>query len=100
MIWAVRDEISKQEPIRKGGRITGYQEVVVDHGIEDKRLLVLEAEFASPLRVLGREGNILSAVIREGWDTGDLRTLTKNSAAKATGAHITILGHITKYHRL
>lgn len=44
----------------------------------------------------GREGNTLSAVLRQGWDSGNLRVLTKNSAARATGAHISIIGHITK----
>ena len=83
LIWAVRDPIEKKEEI-------------IDEGIHDKRLLVLESEFSSVLRVLRREGNILSAVIRQAWDNGNLRTLTKNSPAKATGAHISILGHITK----
>ena len=69
--------------------------VVVDEGVEDKRLLVVEGEFASVLRVGQREGNTLSPIIRTAWDTGDLRTMTKNSPEKATGAHITILGHIT-----
>ena len=42
-----------------------------------------------------REGNILSRVLRDGWDRGNLATLTKNSPARATGAHISIVGHIT-----
>jgi hypothetical protein len=97
LIWAVRDEITKDEPVREKGRPTGeYQRVVVDRGIEDKRLLVLESEFASTLRVMGRDGNTLSAVIRQAWDSGDLRTMTKNCPAQATGAHISLIGHITK----
>src|SRR5437762_3189358 len=43
-----------------------------------------------------REGNTLSPVIRSAWDCGDLKTMVKNSPAKATGAHISIVGHITK----
>jgi hypothetical protein len=43
-----------------------------------------------------REGNTLSPVARQGWDTGDLKTLTKNDPTVATGAHISILGHITR----
>jgi hypothetical protein len=64
--------------------------------VSDKRLLVFEGEFASVLRVCGRDGNTLSAIIRNAWDTGNLRTLTKNSPAVATGAHISIIGHITR----
>ena len=100
LIWAVRDPIEKQEPIRengkKSGKVTGYQTVVTDEGIADKRLMVIEEEFASVLRMPGREGNILSAVIRQAWDDGNLRTLVKNSPARATGAHISIIGHITR----
>lgn len=98
LIWAVRDAIVKKEPIKdkKSGEVTGYREYLEDEGVEDKRLLVFESEFASTLRVLSRDGNTLSAVIRNSWDSGNLRTLTKNSPAKATGAHISIIGHITK----
>ena len=73
-----------------------YQTVIDDPGVEDKRLFVLESEFATVLRVSERDGNTLSSVIRQAWDAGDLRTMTKNSSVKATGAHISILGHITK----
>jgi Protein of unknown function (DUF3987) len=96
LIWAVRDPIERQEPIKKNGRIVDYQTVITDHGVEDKRLLDLETEFASVLRILGREGNTLSATVRQAWDSGVLRILTKNSPAKATDAHISIVGHITR----
>ena len=66
-----------------------------DPGVSDKRLLVIEPEFASPLRMMRREGNVLGATTRQAWDDGDLRTLTKNSPLRATGAHISIIGHIT-----
>ena len=95
LIWAVRDPIEKQEPVRDRGRIVNYETVITDHGIDDKRLMVIEPEFASVLRVMGRDGNNLSPVIREAWDSGDLSTLTKNSPAKSTAAHTSIIGHIT-----
>jgi hypothetical protein len=100
LIWAVRDPIVKKEPIREGkgknAKIVDYQEVVADEGVTDKRLLVLESEFASVLKVMAREKNTLSATIRQAWDTGRLRILNKNSPAKATDAHISIIGHITR----
>ncbi len=43
-----------------------------------------------------REGNILSAVIRNAWDGRILQVATKNSPAKASNAHISILGDITR----
>ena len=67
----------------------------MDAGVADKRLLVVESEFASVLKMNSREGNILSAVLRQAWDEGDLRTLVKNSPESATGAHISVIGHIT-----
>jgi hypothetical protein len=42
-----------------------------------------------------REGNILSRVLRDAWDRGDLATMTKNSPARASGACISVIGHIT-----
>ncbi len=98
LIHAVRDERVKREPIRERGtqRVTGYQEVLEDEGVDDKRLLVIEGEFAQALKVLGREGNTLSPVIREAWDGKSLRVMTRNSPAKATDLHIGILGHITR----
>src|SRR5437773_2051459 len=44
---------------------------------------------------MSRTSNTHAAIIRQAWDTGNLRTLTKNSPAAATGAHISIIGHIT-----
>ena len=96
LIWSVRDPIEKEEPIRERGHVTGYQSVQTDAGESDKRLLCQEGEFAGVLRVLEREGNTLSAIIRSAWDTGTLTTLTKNSPARATNAHISVIGHITK----
>jgi hypothetical protein len=100
LIWQIRDEIRKTEPIKEKKRITGYQEVVVDKGISDKRLLVLEEEFANVLRQAAREGNTLSAVVRQSWDSGVLSSLTKNSPGRATDAHVSIVGHITKQELL
>ncbi|MDQ6617419.1 MAG: YfjI family protein [Actinomycetota bacterium] len=67
-----------------------------DVGVHDKRRLVLETEFAQVLKVLSREGNTLSPVIRNAWDAKTLRTLVKTAPIRATGAHIAIVGHITK----
>jgi hypothetical protein len=92
----VRDAVVSREAIREKGRVVGYQEVETDAGVADKRLLVTESEFASVLKVAGREGNTLSAVLRQAWDAGNLRTLTKNSPSRATGAHISIIGHVTR----
>ena len=89
LIWAVRDPIIKLTD-------ENSRDSISDEGVSDKRLLVVEEEFASALRVMSRDGNTLSPTIRRAWDKGTLRSLTKNSPARATGAHISILGHITR----
>jgi len=68
---------------------------VIDPGEDDKRLLVLEAEFAGALTMMRRPGSVLSRVIRDAWDCPDLAVLTKNNPTRATGPHISIIGHIT-----
>lgn len=94
LIWAVRDKIMKLNPVKKAGRTVDYEDIIEDPGVTDKRLLIVETEFAGTLRILGREGNTLSAVIRNAWDSGNLQTLTKNSPARSNGAHVSIIGHI------
>ena len=96
LIWQVRDPIERTEPVKEKGRVNGYQHVIADEGVSDKRLMIVEPELARVFRVLEREGSTLSALIREAWDSGDLRTLTKNSPARATNAHVSIIGHITR----
>jgi hypothetical protein len=95
-IWHVRDPIEEQHAIKEKNRVIGYEMVVTDKGEEDKRLLVTEPEFASALRVMDREGNTLSAQLRQAWDHGNVGTLTKHKAAKARGVHASLLGHITR----
>ncbi len=93
LIWQVRDAIYKWE---KGKDGSNPVEVMTDPGATDKRFVATETEFASVLRQFQRDGNTLSNLIRDAFDRGNLETLTKNSPARATGAHISIIGHITK----
>jgi hypothetical protein len=96
LIYAVRDQVRELKPYgRKKDCEVQYKEIITDAGVSDKRLLVTEPEFARVLQVAERESNTLSAIMRNAWDDGTLRVLTKKQAA-ATGAHISIIGHITK----
>lgn len=90
LIWAVHDDIKKINPK------TGEWEIG-DPGVEDKRLLAIEEELSQVLKTGQRQGSTISEIIRRAWDSRTvLQTLTKTSPAKATDAHISILGHITK----
>jgi hypothetical protein len=91
---AVKDPVEGRVAIKEKGRVVDWQVVVTDPGVADKRLFILESEFGGVLRALQREGNRLSALIRQAWDSGNLRSLTKTPWV-ATNAHISIVGHIT-----
>jgi DNA-binding transcriptional ArsR family regulator len=95
LIHAVRDPVWSKEPVRnKDKEIIRYNDVIIDHGVEDKRLLALETEFGRSLKAMAREGNTLSAVIRQAYDGFTLGTITK-SPHRATNTHVSIVGHIT-----
>ncbi len=67
-----------------------------DDDTTDKRLLLIEEEFAQVLKQMKREGNVLSPIIRDAWDGKDLHPLTKNNPIRATEPHISVIGHITR----
>jgi hypothetical protein len=94
LIGSVRDAVVKSEPVRENKMIVKYQDIIVDEGEADKRLLVTETEFARVLTVAGRDNSTLSAVMRQAWDGDDLKVMTKEKSS-ATAPHIGILGHIT-----
>jgi hypothetical protein len=79
LIWAVRDPTSQ------------------DPGVQDQRLLVIEPEFASVLKAASREISTLSPTLRSGWDGRPLAILTRTAPARATSAHIAVIGHITQH---
>jgi hypothetical protein len=78
LIWAVRDPTSQ------------------DPGIPDQRLLVIEPEYATVLKAAGREISTLSPTLRSAWDGRPLAILTRTAPARATSAHIAVIGHITQ----
>ncbi|MBX9687373.1 MAG: bifunctional DNA primase/polymerase, partial [Candidatus Obscuribacterales bacterium] len=67
-----------------------------ENEVADKRLLVIETEFAGPLKSMQRDGNTLSVALRNAWDRNDLSILTRNNPVHAKGAHISVLGHCTR----
>jgi len=67
-----------------------------DPGAADKRVLIIETEFASVLKSASRETSTLSSTLRNVWDGRPLALMTRTAPASATGAHISIIGHITQ----
>lgn len=86
LAWAIRDAVEGDEK-GKGA----------DPGIIDKRLVVIEPEFANVLAQVKREGNTLSATLRNLWDGRDLEPLTKTSQTRASHPHVVVIGHITGF---
>jgi hypothetical protein len=66
-----------------------------DPGASDRRLLVIEPEFVSVLKNVSREISTLSPTLRSAWDGRPLAILTRTAPARATNAHISVIGHIT-----
>src|SRR4029077_936340 len=66
-----------------------------DPGAGDARLLAVEAEFATVLKATGRDINTLSPILRAAWDGRPLQLLTRTAPARASRAHIAVIGHIT-----
>jgi len=96
-LWAIRDPMKSRERVKGArGEPARYEEVESDPGVPDKRLMLCETEWASVLKQAERAGNTLSPILRKFWD-GDpvIRSLVKNSPAKVTGGHVSIIGHIT-----
>lgn len=93
---AVRDAAYEDQPVKDKGRPTGETvRVLVEAGVEDKRLFLVQSEFGAMLRIMAREGNSLSGVMRDAWDGKDLCPMTKANRVRATAPHVAIVGHIT-----
>lgn len=63
--------------------------------IADKRLLVVESEFANILHQSKRDGNTLSAALRDAWDGTSIRPAVKTCRVWASDPHIGIIGDVT-----
>lgn len=70
----------------------GRQEIPA---IEDKRLWVVESEFANVLHQGRREGNTLSAALRDCWDGVCLKPATKSNRLYASHPHVCLSGAIS-----
>ena len=93
-------------PIHRGGLSSreglvslfhdGYKNGKVEvPAIEDKRLWVVESEFANVLHQGRREGNTLSAALRDCWDGVCLKPATKSNRLYASHPHLCLSGAIS-----
>lgn len=98
LIYHVRDPLEERRLAKDGETedADGFVTEIVDPGIADKRVLVTAGEFAQVLTAAGREGNTLSPILRSLWDDGNAGSLTRSSPIRTTGAHVSIVAHITE----
>ena len=92
LIHAIRDPELKYHVDKSTG--VG-EKITMDPGVEDKRLFILDQEFAGALACTKREGNTLSTIVRTLFDGGTIEPLTKTSKLVATNPHVAITTHIT-----
>jgi hypothetical protein len=96
LVYRIRDE---RMGLRAGKRKKDEppEEQVIDEGVSDKRLLILEEEFSYTLKMAQRSGNTLSETLRQAWDSRrSLSTGNKNSPLKASDPHVSLIGHTTR----
>lgn len=67
-----------------------------DAPLNERGRIVFEAEMSKPLKVMRREGSILSEVIRSAWDSEPLENRTKGKQLIALAPHVSILAHTTE----
>jgi hypothetical protein len=91
LVYAVCDPEFKEKEV-KGKTVREC----IEEGVEDKRLFLVQPEFGAVLRIMARDGNSLSGVLRDAWDGLTLAPMTKANRVRATHPHIGIVGHITK----
>ena len=63
--------------------------------IDDKRLWVVESEFANVLHQGRRDGNTLSAALRDCWDGISMKPATKSNRLHASDPHVCLSGAIS-----
>jgi hypothetical protein len=101
LLWQMRDAITKMVKTKTKDKKTGKTteettEEIVDAGVEDKRLLALEPEFARTLTTMAREGNTLSTIIRTLYDSPrKAQSTSKNSPCTASAPHFAMIGQVT-----
>jgi hypothetical protein len=86
--WKIRDEIKIWDK-----KACDY--ITSDPGISDKRLFLIEEEFAEVIIAASREGNTLNTCLRSAWDGSKLGAMTRKDPLEVTDPHSTFVAHIT-----
>lgn len=92
MIWTLGSAETLVNAVRDPS-IHGY--FPKDEGAGDNRALFVESEFGATLAQLAREGNTLSATLRQAWDGRPIESGSKSYPIRSSHPHISIISHCT-----
>ena len=97
LVERVQDAQAETEGVSDGdGKITGFKTSEVVAGAADKRLLIVEEEFAKVVTLLRRENSTLSQHVKNAWDGKPLEVMNRGkNKLKATEHQVGILATIT-----
>lgn len=84
------ERVMDEQTIIEGGK------EVIQAGVADKRLMVVDAEFRNTLILCRRPDSTLSGHILKAWDGEQLSVMNrKKNSLRSTDHHISIIGNIT-----
>jgi len=93
VVWEIHDDLYKMILDKKTGK---PERTLVEPAEPEKRLLIVLNEFQQCLANMRKPESILSSILRQAWDQGELSTPAKNSRAIATGAHVSVAAAMSK----
>jgi hypothetical protein len=93
VIWQVHDAIKKRTFSKKNQT---FEDILIEEDVTDKRAVYNLSEFQQSISNMRRPDSILSSILRQAWDKDRIESPSKNTAAKSTGAHISMIAAITK----
>jgi hypothetical protein len=83
---ALIEQVADEETTRTGSFL---------RGVPDKRVLMYESEFTRLLAIFARDSETLGMVLRQAWEDDCLAALSKKNPVRATGAHVSVVAHVT-----
>lgn len=83
---ALIEQVADDETTRTGSFL---------RGMPDKRCLMYESEFTRLLAIFARDSETLGMVLRQAWEDDNLAALSKKNPVRATGAHVSVVAHVT-----
>lgn len=93
MIWKIKDAVNKKEWDKESKT---FKLTPVEEEEPEKRSIYTLSEFQQVIANWKRSENILSVVLRQAWEKDVLESPSKHLPSKSTGAHISLLGGISK----